>query len=59
MTKTTQYILTAAAIVILILAVFVVKSNSQRSGTEQLTAEQVVDAEVEAAAQFEAAGGKY
>jgi hypothetical protein len=65
MTSTSRYALIAGIIVVLAIAAYVLNSNygsqadSARTGTERLTAEQVVDAEVEAAAQFEAAGGEY
>lgn len=63
MSSTTRYALIAVALVILGFAAFAVNANytnqGERTGTEQLSAEEVVDLEVEAAAQFKASGGKY
>lgn len=48
---------------VLAIAAYALNTNytaqSERTGSEQLTAEEVVDLEVEAAAQYEASGGKY
>lgn len=58
MTSTTRYILIGVGIVILAVAAYTVRDNS-RTGTEAMTAEQVVDLEVAAQQEFEANGGKY
>lgn len=59
MTTTTRYSLIIVAVVILAVAAYTVKSNSTRTETERMTAEQVVDLEVAAQKEYEANGGKY
>lgn len=63
MTTTARYALIAGVVVVLGIAAFALNSNyerqEQRTGTEALDAADVVDLEVQAQKEFEAAGGKY
>lgn len=63
MTTAARYALIGGVLVVLAVAACALNANyknqGNRTSAEQLTAEEVVDLEVQAAAQFEAEGGKH
>lgn len=59
MTSPTRYGLIIVLVAILSAAYYTIRQNHARTGTEQLSAEEVVDAEVAAQKEYEASGGKY
>ena len=59
MTSATRYGLIIVTIALLAAAAYTVRQNHARTGTEQLSAEEVVDAELAAQKEFEANGGSY